>query len=489
MLKFLKEYEDAVALLWTTKEGNDVTYSYNDLDIMSNKAANYLSQHGIVNGDRVFLYLERCPLTYFFTLGILKLGAIYCPLFPSFGPDAIKERFSDCGGSLIITEKKLAENVADFPHIIIDSDEFTNKFLAMDSDFISTVLNNDDIAIIHYTSGTTGKPKGAVHCRGALIGHRDTSGNVLGLSKGTKYWCTADPAWVTGSSYGIFGPLSVGAVILVKEPGFRANQIMETLEKHEIEVWYTAPTLLRILMRQDNSIYKNYNLKHLKKIYSVGEVLSPEVYYWAEENLGRPIYDTWFQTETGAIMVANTGCFPVRPGSMGKPVNGIDAAILDDDYNILAPGLTGSLAIKAPWPSMFCDYWGNSDKYISRFHNGFYITGDLAYRDDEGYFYFISREDDVINTAGHLLSPYEVESVLTTHPSVLEATVVGIKDKMMGEAVKAFVILKDGYEPSTKLQLEYRMLLRNRLSPFASPQVVEFVNNIPKTESGKIIRR
>ena len=489
MFDFLRKYGDAVALLWTTKEGNDITYSYRDLDIMSNKAANYLSQQGIVKGDRVFLYLERCPLTYFFTLGILKLGAIYCPLFPSFGPDAIKERYSDCGGSLIITESKLSENAAGFPHIIIDSDEFTDKLLSMDSGSISPILSNDDIAIIHYTSGTTGKPKGAVHRRGALIGHKDTSENVLGLSKGTKYWCTADPAWVTGSSYGIFGPLSVGAKILVKDPGVRANQIMDTLEKHDIEVWYTAPTLLRMLMRQDNSIYKNYGLKHLRKIFSVGEVLSPEVYYWSKENLNRPIYDTWFQTETGAIMIANTGSFPVRPGSMGKPVNGIDAAILDDDYNILAPDLTGRLAVKMPWPSMFCDYWGNSDKYNSRFHNGFYITEDLVYKDGEGYYYFISREDDVINTAGHLLSPYEVESVLITHPSVLEAAVVGIKDKMMGEAVKTFVILKEGYEPSTKLQLEYRMLLRNRLSPFASPQVVEFVDYIPKTESGKIIRK
>ena len=452
------------------------------------KAAHLLSRMGIKKGDRVFIYLNRCPETFYFALGILKLGAVYCPLFPSFGPDAIKERFNDCGGSLIITESKLSENVEDFPCIEIDNEDFRKKFSSMPSEFASPPLTDDDIAIIHYTSGTTGKPKGAVHCRGALKGHTETAKSVLGLSKGIKYWCTADPAWVTGSSYGIFGPLAVGADILIKDPGIRASQIMQSLEENEIEVWYTAPTLLRMLMRQKVD-FERCDLKHLKKIFSVGEVLSPEVYHWAKENLGLPIYDTWFQTETGSIMIANTGDFPVKPGSMGKPIDGINAIILDDEYNIVAPGVTGHLAIKTPWLSMFRGYWGNTEKYNSRFKNGYYITGDLAYKDEEGYFYFVSREDDVINTAGHLLSPYEVESVLVTHPSVLEAAVVGINDELMGEAVKAFVVLNDGYEPSAELQMEYRMLLRNRLSPYASPREVEFVESIPKTESGKIIRR
>jgi len=489
MFGFLKTYGDNTAINYVLKDGGEKTYSYKDLDLLSNKAANYLIKKGINKGDRVFVYLNRSPITYFFALGILKIGAIFCPIFSSFGPDAVKERFTDCSGSLIITEDKLKESVKNFPHLIIDNDDFIKSFSSMGSGYISPNLNNDDIAIIHYTSGTTGKPKGAVHKLGALKSHMKTSRDVLHLVKGTKYWCTADPAWVTGTSYGIFGPLSMGAEILVCEPSYRAQKILETLERYRISVWYTAPTLLRMLMRQDKSVFKDYSLSYLKKIYSVGEVLNNEIFQWGMENFHLPIFDTWFQTETGSIMIANTGDFPIKPGSMGKPVGNINATILDDSYNILDKDDTGHLAIKTPWPSMFCDYWDNSDKYKSRFHNDWYITGDLAYKDDEGYFYFVSREDDVINTAGHLLSPYEVETILNSHPFVLESAVVGVKDKILGETVKAYIILKEEMEPSTKLQLELRMLVRNRLSPFASPQVIEFVDSIPKTESGKIIRR
>jgi len=488
MFEFLKTYSDTTAIIYVSKGGIEKIYSYRDLDIASSKVANLLIKKGIHKGDRVFVYIDRSPETYFFALGILKIGAVFCPIFSSFGPDAVKERFIDCSGSLIITEDKLKENVKSFPHLIIDNDDFIKSFSSMDSDYISSNLNNDDIAIIHYTSGTTGKPKGAVHKLGALKSHMKTSKDVLHLVKGTNYWCTADPAWITGTSYGIFGPLSVGAMILVSDPGYRVHQILQTLEKYKISIWYTAPTLLRMLMRQDKSVFKDYDLSSLKKIFSVGEILSGEVFRWGVENFRLPIFDTWFQTETGSIMIANTGHFPVKSGSMGKPVEDINAAILDDSYNILDKGDIGHLAIKTPWASMFCDYWGNNEKYKSRFHDDWYITGDLAYRDDEGYFYFVSREDDIINTAGHLLSPYEVETILNSHPFVLESAVVGVKDKMLGETVKAYIILKEEIKPSTKLQLDLRMLVRNRLSPFASPQSIEFVDSIPKTESGKIIR-
>ncbi len=489
MFKFLKVYDDKKGITYVAKDGTEASYSYNELDIMSNKAANLLTKLGIKKGDRVFLYIERSPMIYFFSLGILKMGAVFCPLFPSFGPDGVKERFNDCGGSLIITESKLKDNVADFPYIEVDNEDFLKEFHSMDSHFICPRMKDEDIAIIHYTSGTTGKPKGAIHSKAALAGHKETTETVLGLRQGTKYWCTADPAWVTGTSYGIFGPLLAGADILVCEPGFRANYILEMLEKYKISHWYTAPTLLRMLMRQDRIDYYKYDLSNLSKIFSVGETLSEELYSRTIQSFGIPVFDTWFQTETGSIMIANNGSFPVKLGSMGKPMRDIEAAILDDEYNILPPDKSGHLVIKAPWASMFQNYWGNNDKYKSRFQKGWYITGDLAYRDVDGYFYFKSREDDVINTAGHLLSPYEVESVLLTHPSVLEASVTGIKDKMMGEAVKAYILLNEGFEPSIELQLEYRMLVRNRLSPYASPQEIEFVDNIPKTESGKIIRK
>lgn len=485
-----KDNLDAVALLWVSKDGEEKNYSYRDLDIMSNKAANMLKDFGINKKDRVFLYLDRSPETFFFTLGILKLGAVYCPLFPSFGRDAVMERFTDCKGSLIIAENHSVENISDLPHILVDRDgDFMEKLLSRSAEFTSPEINWEDIAIIHYTSGTTGKPKGAVHHHGGVLGHYDTSINVLGLDKGVRYWCTADPAWVTGTTYGILGPLSAGAEILVCDPGYRAATVLGTLEKYEVAIWYTAPTLLRMLMREDKSKFKNYSLVNLKKIFSIGEVLNTEVSHWVEENFGLPVFDTWFQTETGSIMIANNGSFPIKPASIGKPVRGILAEILDENWNVADFGEKGHLALKTPWPSMFCDYWGNRDKYESRFKNHWYITGDLAYKDDEGYFYFVSREDDVINTAGHLLSPYEVEKVLISHPSVEEAAAVGMPDKIMGEAVKVYIVLKEGYEPSSQLQIEYRMLVRNRVSPFASPQKVEFVDSIPKTESGKIIRR
>lgn len=491
MFEFLKTYSDTTAIIYVSKDGIEKNYSYRDLDLLSNKAANLLIKKGINKGDRVFVYLDRSPMTYFFALGILKIGAVFCPLFSSFGPDAVKQRFDDCKGKLIIAESKLVENLEGLPFVTVDSADFIEELNSSDSNLPTPYNkhNDNDIAIIHYTSGTTGKPKGAVHKLGALKSHMKTSRDVLHLVKGTKYWCTADPAWVTGTSYGIFGPLSVGAMILVCEPGYRAHQIFQALEKYKISIWYTAPTLLRMLMRQDKSVFKDYSLSYLKKIYSVGEVLNNEIFQWGMENFHLPIFDTWFQTETGSIMIANTGDFPVKPGSMGKPVGNINATILDDSYNILNKGDIGHLAIKTPWPSMFCDYWGNSDKYKSRFHDDWYITGDLAYKDDDGYFYFVSREDDVINTAGHLLSPYEVETILNTHPFVLESAVVGVKDKILGETVRAYIIIKEEIEPSTKLQLELRMLVRNRLSPFASPQAIEFVDSIPKTQSGKIIRR
>ena len=476
--------------MYVDRQGREENWSYSELDIMSNKAANLLLSHGIKKGDRVFVYLDRSPETYFFVLGILKLGAVYCPLFPSFGSDAVKERFTDCQGALIIAESRLEENLENLPCIFVDREgDFRQKLLSMSQDFHAAEVSNEDIAIIHYTSGTTGKPKGAVHCHGAIVSHWQSSKDILGLGPGLKYWCTADPAWVTGTTYGILGPLSAGADILVSEPSYRLNQVFGVLERYKVEIWYTAPTLLRMLMREDPAKAKGYNLTGLKKIFSVGEALNPEVCRWAEESLGLTVYDTWFQTETGSIMIGYDGSFPKREGSMGKVLSNVKAEILDENYEPTTAGGKGHLALLPAWSSMFLGYWNNEDIYQSKFKKGWYITGDLAYKDEEGYFYYLSREDDVINTAGHLVSPFEVESVLMTHPSVAETAVIGMPDKLMGETVKAFVVLKKGYAPSPQLQIEYRTLVRNKVSAYASPQAVEFMDELSKTESGKIIRR
>ena len=486
-----KDNLDKRALLYVDRQGNEESWSYRNLDIMSNRVANMLKSHGVKKGDRVFVYLERSPETYFFILGIFKLGAIYCPLFPSFGSDAVKERFNDCQGSLILAESKLADNIDGLPYILVDREgDFRKRLLSESKDFDAVEVNKEDYAIIHYTSGTTGKPKGAVHCHGAILSHWQTSKDIVGLAPGVKCWFTADPAWVTGTSYGVLGALSTGADILVAEPGYRISQVLGLLEKYDIEIWYTAPTLLRMLMREDPSKAKGYDLSRLKKIFSAGEALNPEVCRWAEDNLGLTIFNHWFQTETGSIIIGYDGTFPKKGyDTMGKVLVDVEAEILDDDYNPVPPGNKGHLALKPSWPSMFLDYWGNREQYLSKFIDGWYITGDLAYRDEEGYFYYLSREDDVINTAGHLVTPFEVESALMSHPSVAEVAAKGVPDKLMGEAVKAFVVLKEGYEPTPQLEIEYRSLVRNRVSPFASPQEIEFMDELPKTETGKIIRR
>ncbi|MDD4834428.1 MAG: AMP-binding protein [Lutispora sp.] len=487
-----KENMNKRALLYVDRQGREESWSYSDLHVMSSKAVNLLLSLGIKKGDRVFIYLDRSPETYFFVLGILKLGAVYCPLFPSFGSDAVRERFVDCQGSLIIAESRLEENLDGLPCLLVDREgdfNFRQRLLSMSPDFDAAEVSDKDIAIIHYTSGTTGRPKGAVHCHGAIVSHWQTSKDILGLGPGLKYWCTADPAWVTGTTYGILGPLSAGADILVSEPSYRLNQVLGVLERYKVEIWYTAPTLLRMLMREDLAKAKGYNLTGLKKIFSVGEALNPEVCRWTEENLGLTVYDTWFQTETGAIMIGYDGSFSKREGSMGKAIYHVKAEILNESYEPAPTGKKGHLALLPAWPSMFLGYWNNEDIYQSKFKNGWYITGDLASKDEEGYFYYLSREDDVINTAGHLVSPFEVESVLMAHPSVAETAVIGMPDKLMGETVKAFVVLKEDYVPSPQLQIEYRTLVRNKVSAYASPQAVEFIDELPKTESGKIIRR
>jgi len=491
------------ALICCSRDGKEKTYSYKQLLENVNRMANMLSLKGIKPGDRVFVYMERVPELYFAVLGIIKCGAIYCPLFSSFGPDAVKNRISDCGGRAIITQEKLLNSInsiiqeLESLEIIINLDNMENddmgndigRFSLLPSEYTSFPSSDEDAAIIHYTSGTTGKPKGAIHCHGAVVGHYRTGREVLKLVPGEIYWCTADPAWVTGSSYGIFAPFACRTTLLACDPGYRIENFFSVIEKYKVNILYTAPTLLRMLMREDPSKIKKFDISSLKWVLSVGEALPVETIRWFKENTGLIIHDTWFQTETGSIMLANIEEKPDKLGSMGKPVGGIEAAILDDNYIPVHDNITGHLAVKPPWPSMFRGYWGNPEKYAGCFKNGWYITGDLARKDSDGYFWFASREDDVINTAGHLVSPFEIESVLAEHPSVAEVAVTGIPDEIMGEKVKAVIVLKEGFEQSSTLEMEYRSWIRKRVSPFAVPQVIAFASEMPKTESGKIIRK
>ncbi|MCH8919615.1 MAG: acetate--CoA ligase [Chloroflexi bacterium] len=499
--------KDKVAMLWEAKDGRAETYTFAQMAAGSNKAANALRSLGVEKGDRVFVFLERVPELYFTVFGTLKLGAVIGPLFSAFGPDAVRDRLADSEAKVLLTSPDLWARVkdirADLPrlqHVVIldrrgggDVPEGTvawpDVFDAQSEEFEIEATDPEDFAIIHYTSGTTGKPKGAAHVHMAVMGHYATAKYVLDLHDDDVYWCTADPGWVTGTSYGMFGPWSNGATSLVYEGGFAAGHWYSLIEKYRVTVWYTAPTAIRMLMKAGEELPKKRDLSSLRYVCSVGEPLNPEGVLWGQKAFDLPIHDNWWQTETGSILIANYPAMDIRPGSMGRPFPGIEPAIIDHDGNELPPGEEGDLAVRPGWPSMFRTYWNNQELYESRFRNGWYITGDRARRDADGYFWFVGRADDVINTAGHLVGPFEVESALLEHPSVAEAGVIGKPDPIAMEVVKAFVALNDGYEPSDKLRRELIRFGREKLGAGIAPREIEFVASLPKTRSGKIMRR
>ncbi|MEW6335125.1 MAG: AMP-binding protein, partial [Thermodesulfobacteriota bacterium] len=421
---------DKKALIWESKKGETEEYTFFELSRLSNRFANVLTRElGVRKGDRVFFFLERVPEIFIGILGTLKAGAIIGPLFSAFGPDAVKDRLADSEASVLVTspalKRKIVEIFPELPalkHIVLvnrgeraeDPGSLTyDRLMANASDAFDIVkTNREDFAIMHYTSGTTGKPKGAVHAHAAVIGHYATGKYVLDLHADDIYWCTADPGWVTGTSYGMFGPWTNGITQVVYEGGFSAKYWYGFLERKKVTVWYTAPTAIRMLMKSGDDLPRNYRFDALRYMCSVGEPLNPEAVIWGEKIFGKPFHDNWWQTETGAIMIANYPIQDVKPGSMGRPFPGIKAGILDDQFEPLPDGQEGSLALQPGWPSMFRTYWKKDELYQSRFRNGWYITGDKAKRDAEGYFWFVGRADDVINTAGHLVGPFEVESVL-----------------------------------------------------------------------------
>jgi len=497
---------DKTAMLWEGKDGRAETYTFAQMAAGSNKAANALRFLGVRKGDRVFVFLERVPELYFAVFGALKLGAVIGPLFSAFGPDAVRDRLADSGAKVLLTSpelwarvKEIRPALPELRHVVIldrhgaaapaGTVAWGGLFDGQPDAFEIERTDPEDFAVMHYTSGTTGKPKGAAHVHMAVMGHYATARYVLDLHDEDVYWCTADPGWVTGTSYGMFGPWSNGATSLVYEGGFAAGHWYSLIEKYGVSVWYTAPTAIRMLMKAGEELPKKHDLSSLRYVCSVGEPLNPEGVLWGQKVFGLPIHDNWWQTETGAILIANYPAQDIRPGSMGRPFPGIEPAIIDDDGNELPPGEEGNLAVRPGWPSMFRTYWNNRELYESRFRNGWYITGDRARRDADGYFWFVGRADDVINTAGHLVGPFEVESALIEHPAVAEAGVIGKPDPVAMEVVKAFVALKDGYQPDDKLRRELIRFAREKLGAGTAPREIEFVPSLPKTRSGKIMRR
>ena len=500
---------DKIALYWESSKGESETYTFYDLFGLTNRFANVLKKLGITKGDRIFTFMDRTPDAYISLLGALKAGGVIGPLFAAFGPDAVKDRLSDSSAKALVTTPKLAEIV----HGIIDklpaletiiiANKHNTPYALQEREVSYEDLMNDasdeyeieqtdqeDYAIMHYTSGTTGKPKGVVHVHQAIMGHYATAKYVLDLQPDDIYWCTADPGWVTGTSYGIFGPWSNGVSQVVYEGGFGAGRWYSTIDKYRVTVWYSAPTAIRMLMKAGDKAVEKHDLKSLRYINSVGEPLNPEAVIWSKKVLGIPFHDNWWQTETGCIQIANYPVQDIKPGSMGRPFPGVTATILDDACkNELPPGEEGHLALKQGWPSMFRTYWNKQELYDSRFTGGWYITGDRARRDEDGYFWFVGRADDVINTAGHLVGPFEVESALIEHPAVAEAGVIGIPDPIAMEVIKAFVSLTDGWEESEELKKDIRRFARKKLHAVACPRQIDFLPGLPKTRSGKIMRR
>ncbi|GAB7388918.1 acetate--CoA ligase [Bacillaceae bacterium] len=493
--------------LYYSDSNRDEKYTFLELKKLSNKFGNVLRKLGIQKGDRVFVFMPRTPELYVSVLGTIKVGAIVGPLFEAFMEGAVRDRLQDSEAVAIVTTPALLPRVPvqDLPalkHVILVGGfarpqdgpvNYVNydEEMSQASDKLEIEwVDREDGLILHYTSGSTGKPKGVLHVHNAMIQHYITGKWILDLKEDDIYWCTADPGWVTGTSYGIFGPWLNGASNVVRGGRFSPEDWYRTIEKYSVTVWYSAPTAFRMLMGAGDEIVKKFDLSSLRHILSVGEPLNPEVIHWGMKVFNQRIHDTWWMTETGAILIANYKCMPIRPGSMGRPFPGIEAAILDDEGNVLPPNRMGNLAIRAGWPSMMRKIWKNDAKYQEYFRfAGWYVSGDSAYMDEDGYFWFQGRVDDVINTSGERVGPFEVESKLVEHPAVAEAGVIGKPDPVRGEIIKAFISLRDGYEPSEELLEDIRQFVKNGLAAHAAPREIEVRDKLPKTRSGKIMRR
>ena len=496
-----------LALRWLGKDGSRRDLTYEEMAALSARFANVLRAHGLTPGDSLFALTGRVPELYAAAIGTLKAGLVFTPLFSAFGPEPIQTRMEIGSANVLLTtaqlyKRKVAawrDQVPSLKLVLILGDEAPEGCVALGPalkaaapTFEIARTKPEDPALIHFTSGTTGKPKGAVHVHGAVVYHAFSGRRALGLEPGRIYWCTADPGWVTGTSYGIIAPLVNRVTMIVDEAEFELDRWYETVQREKVEVWYSAPTAIRMMMRAGAEAARPYDFSSLTFLASVGEPLNPEAVTWSEKVFGQPFHDNWWQTETGGIMIANQPGMQVKPGSMGKPLPGIQAGMVEHHgagLKELPTGKIGELAIRPGWPSMMRAYLHEQARYDKCFVDGWYLSGDLAMRDADGYFWFVGRADDLIKSSGHLIGPFEVESALIEHEAVAEAGVIGIPDDTAGEVVKAYVTLNPGFAPSDDLERDIRGHARKTLGPAVAPREIVFRNTLPKTRSGKIMRR
>jgi len=502
--------KNIVALRWLRKDGRVEEATYADLQKRTSQFANVLENLGVTKGDTVFSFAGRIPELYIAALGTLKKTAIFCPLFSVFGPEPVWQRLSRGNAKVLVTTtalfNKTVQQILDrlpaLQYILLTDTEthLSERILSLPTlmkqaseQFTIPPTDPECPALLHFTSGTTGMPKGALHVHQAVLTHYTTGKYVLDFHPGDIFWCTADPGWVTGTSYGIIAPLVNGVTNIVDEEEFDAARWYSILEKQKVNVWYTAPTAIRRLMRMDVRPREQYDLKNLRLMLSVGEPLHADAVVWCQKTFGVPVLDNWWQTETGGIMIANFAAMPVKPGSMGKPLPGVEAAIaevIDTGIQIISePEKQGHLVLKKGFPSMFRAYLHDEERYQKCFRGEWYVTGDLARKDADGYFWFVGRADDIIKTSGHMVGPFEVESTLMAHPAVAEAAVIGKPDPNIGELVKAFVVLKTGNTASDDLKLDIIGFARKKMGPAVAPKELSFIESLPKTRSGKILRR
>jgi acetyl-CoA synthetase len=504
---------DRIALRWLGAGGAVRDYTYGTLRELTDRFANALQGLGVAKGDRVYLLSGRIPELYIAALGALKNRCMVCPLFSAFGPEPLRTRLQIGQARVLVTTEALYRrkveafraSVPSLEHVLLVGAGGARTQVAGTRDFRSAMeaagdrfqiepTDPEDPALLHFTSGTTGTPKGAVHVHAAVVAHHITGKLALDLHETDIFWCTADPGWVTGTSYGIIAPMTNGVTSIVDEADFDLERWYRILQDQRVSVWYTAPTAIRMMMRAGAELPRRYDLGALRFMASVGEPLNPEAVVWGREAFGLPFHDNWWQTETGGIMIANFVSMAIRPGSMGRPLPGIEASVVrrgaaGEIETIEAPDVQGELALRPGWPSMFRAYWGEPERYARCFAGGFYLTGDLVRRDRDGYFWFVGRADDVIKTSGHLIGPFEVESVLMEHAAVAEAGVIGKPDPVAMEVVKAFVSVKDGWTPGDELRRALLGFARSRLGAAVAPKEIEFLPELPKTRSGKIMRR
>jgi acetyl-CoA synthetase len=494
-----------VAFKWISTTKESVEFTFSDLKYSSSRAANILLGHGLQQGGCVMFLLPRLPELYFFFLGALKLGANACILFTSIGEETLKDRIVETDTHFVVTNTQLLFKLKDLfagssyklTLLVIDSNGsdgistgILNKTAAASTTFVTPNTSKDQNSHFHFTSGSTGKPKGVQHVHGAAAAHLASFLEVMQPDADDIYWCTADPGWVTGTTYGIFAPWLCGLTQIQFAGNFNSASWMQLIQDYKVTILYSAPTVFRMLMQNDDAFFSKFDLSSLKRIYCVGEPLNPVIISWTKKVLQKDIYDTWFQTETGSILVANRPGLEVRPGSMGKPLSYIDAQILDASGGEPCPvNEEGLLCIKSPWPSMFTTYINHPEVYQKKFLGMFYSSGDIAYQDGEGYIWFIGRNDDIINTAGHLVSPFEVESALLELPELIDVGVVSAPDNVLYEKVLAFVVLRPGLVMTSSLNLKIKLHVSKAVSSIASPREIIAVPKIPKTKSGKIMRR